>query len=111
MTFHALYTWLVAHPVEAAAVAASAVALLRALYSVLARALAPYPRVRATLEALAALAPDVIRFGVMVARAVTGLPLPAPAVDVRDAEIAALRARVAVLAAERVTVAPPPPKA
>lgn len=102
--------WAIAHPVEAATLAASAVALLRGLYALLARVLAPYPRARAAVEAVAALAPDVLRFAVMVARAVTGLPIPAPAVDVRDSEIAALRARVAELAGDRVTTAPPAPR-
>lgn len=93
------YRWAVAHPVEAGALLSAIVAALRVLYAGLARALAPYPRVRASLEALAALAPDVLRAAVMLARAVTGLPLPSLAVDARDAEIAQLRARVAALAA------------
>jgi len=102
--------WAIAHPVEAATLAASAVALLRGLYALLARVLAPYPRARAVVEAVAALAPDVLRFGVMVARAVTGLPIPSPSVDARDAQIAALTARVAELAGDRVTTAPPAPR-
>ena len=53
--------WAIAHPVEAATLAASAVALLRGLYALLARVLAPYPRARAAVEAVAALAPDVLR--------------------------------------------------
>lgn len=99
--------WAIAHPVEAATLAASAVALLRGLYALLARILAPYPRARAVVEAVAALAPDVLRFGVMVARAVTGLPIPSPSVDTRDAEIAALRSRVAELAASRTDASSP----
>lgn len=106
---HSLYAWITAHPIEAFALAGGLVALLRALHSVLAQVLLPYPRARAVVEAIAAIAPDVIRFGVMVARAVTGLPLPSPAVDTRDAELAALRSRVAELTAGRVTTAPPPP--
>lgn len=99
--------WAIAHPVEAATLAASAVALLRGLYALLARVLAPYPRARAVVEAVAALAPDVLRFAVMVARAVTGLPIPSPAVDTRDAELAVLRARVAELAAPRTDAGAP----
>lgn len=95
----AAYQWAIAHPVEAGALLSALVATLRVLYAGLARVLAPYPRVRASLEALAALAPDVLRATVMLARAVTGLPLPSLAVDARDAEIAQLRARVASLAA------------
>ena len=93
------YHWAVAHPIEAGALLSALVAALRVLYAGLARVLAPYPRVRASLEALAALAPDLLRAAVMLARAVTGLPLPSLAVDSRDAEIAQLRARVAALAA------------
>lgn len=86
-----LYAWAVAHPEAAFALAAAAVALLRAVYTVLSRLVAPYPRVRAALEAVAALAPDVARFIVMVLRVVTGRQLPAAMVDVRDAEIEQLR--------------------
>lgn len=99
MTLSRIIAWCTTHPAEAFALAGALVALLRAVYAVLARVLAPYPRARAVVEAIAALAPDVWRFVVMVARAVTGLPIPSPAVDARDAELAALRARVAELAA------------
>lgn len=99
MTPSHLLAWCTTHPAEAFALAGALVALLRAVYAVLAKVLAPYPRARAVLEAVAALGPDFWRFVVMVARAVTGLPIPSPAVDARDAELAALRARVAELAA------------
>lgn len=92
---HNLYAWAIAHPDAAFALAAALVALLRALHAVLARALAPYPRARAVLEAVAAIGPDVTRFGLMVARAISGQPIPSPIADARDAEIAQLRAQLA----------------
>lgn len=94
-----LYAWAVAHPEATFALAAAFVALLRTVYATVTRLVQPYPRVRAAVEAIAALAPDLLRAAVMLARAVTGLPLPSLAVDSRDAEIAQLRARVAALAA------------
>jgi hypothetical protein len=107
MTPRQVVAWCLAHPDTALALAAALVALLRGLYAALSRLATPYPRLRAALEAVAALAPDVLRFAVMVARAVTGRAIPMPAVDARDAEIATLRARVAELAGDRATVAPP----
>jgi hypothetical protein len=52
--------------------------LLRALYALLARALAPYPRARAFVEAVAAMAPDLLRFVAQVYALLTGRPLPSP---------------------------------
>lgn len=107
---HNAYAWLVAHPASALELLAALTLLVRAVYAALARVLAPYPRVRAAVEALAAVSPDLWRALVMVARAVTGYPYPSPIADARDAEIAALRARVAELASDRVTTAPPAPR-
>lgn len=74
------------------------------------RAVQPYPRARAAIEAVAALAPDVLRFVVMVLRA-CGVRYPAVMVDVRDDEIATLRARVAELAAAQASPPAEPPRA
>lgn len=104
---HTAYVWLVAHPASALELLAALTLLVRAVYAALARVLAPYPRVRAAVEALAAVSPDLWRALVMIARAVTGLPIPAPSVDARDAQIAALTARVAELAAPRVDTGAP----
>jgi len=99
--------WAIAHPDAAAAYAALAVALLRALYALLSRLVQPYPRLRAAVEAIAALGPDVARAGLQGYRALTGRPVPSLDLDARDAEIAALRARVAELAASRVDTGAP----
>lgn len=102
------------HPAVAAAVLSLAVVVLRVVYAVVSRLVAPYPRLRAIVEAIAAMGPDVLRAGLYVVRAATGLALPAPDLDARDAEIARLRAALAVaqgdLMALRATrVAPPAP--
>jgi hypothetical protein len=102
MTLHTLITWCLAHPDAAAAYAALLVALLRAVYALLSRVVAPYPRLRAVVEAVAALGPDVARAGLQLYRAVTGRHVPSVDLDTRDAELAALRARVAELSAQRV---------
>ncbi|MBL0220246.1 MAG: hypothetical protein IPQ07_41050 [Myxococcales bacterium] len=99
--------WAIAHPDAAAAYAALAVALLRALYALLSRLVQPYPRLRAAVEAIAALGPDVARAGLQGYRALTGRPVPSLDLDAKDAEIAALRARVAELAAPRVDTGAP----
>lgn len=88
------FSWAAAHPLEAGALFGAAIALARAVYAALSRLVAPYPRLRAVLEAFAALGPDVLRFVVMIVRAVTGLQLPAAMVDARDQTIADLRAEV-----------------
>jgi hypothetical protein len=49
--------WLSAHALDIALYLSIATALLRAL----SRVLAPYPRARAVVEAIAALSPDVVR--------------------------------------------------
>ena len=73
------------------------VSVLRAAYALLARLVAPYPRLRAAVEAVAAIGPDPIRAILQALRAVTGRALPWTVADARDAEIAALRAEVARL--------------
>lgn len=92
-----IVAWAVAHPEAALAASAALVALLRALYALVSRVVAPYPRLRAAVEALAALGPDVLRALLQLARAVTGRQLPSLDLDARDAEIASLRAQIARL--------------
>lgn len=115
-----LIAWAALNPEAAFSLAALVVMLLRAVYAFISRVVAPYPRLRAAVEAAAALGPDVARFGLQFARAVTGKPLPSVLLDTRDAELARLRetvARQAALlaqlapdnAAGRSTQAPPPP--
>lgn len=108
MNPRSILAWAIAHPDAAAAYAALVVALLRAVYALISRLVQPYPRLRAAVEAVAALGPDVGRAGLQLYRAVTGHALPSIDLDTRDAELAALRARVAELTAGRVTTAPPP---
>ena len=74
------------------AVMALLVALLRVVYAVVSRVVAPYPRVRAIVEAVAALGPDLLRSSQQLLTAAAGRPLPT--LDQRDADHdpAALRA-------------------
>ena len=109
MTPSKIIAWCLAHPDAAAAYAALVVALLRAVYALISRLVQPYPRLRAAVEAVAALGPDVARSALQLYRAITGRPVPSMDLDARDAELAALRARVVALAADRTTTAPPPP--
>ena len=109
MTPSKIITWCLAHPDAAAAYAALVVALLRAVYALVSRLAQPYPRLRAAVEAVAALGPDVARSALQLYSAITGRPVPSLDLDARDAELAALRARVAALTADRTTTAPPPP--
>jgi hypothetical protein len=99
---HTILAWAVAHPEAALAASAALVALLRALYALVSRVVAPYPRLRAAVEALAALGPDVLRAVLQLARAVSGRPLPSLDLDARDAELASLRAQVARLQAREL---------
>lgn len=92
-----LLAWAESHPEAAALVAAAVVSVLRAAYALLARLVAPYPRLRAAVEAVAAIGPDPLRAILQALRAVTGRALPWTVADARDAEIAALRAEVARL--------------
>ena len=68
--------WLDAPALSIALVLATATGLLRAAYALAARILAPYPRARAFVEAVAAMAPDVLRFVQQVYRVLTGRDLP-----------------------------------
>lgn len=92
-----LLAWAESHPEAAALVAAAVVSVLRAAYALLARLVAPYPRLRAAVEAVAAIGPDPLRAILQALRAVTGRALPWTVADARDAEIASLRAEVARL--------------
>lgn len=68
--------WLNTHALSIAIYLSLAAGLLRALYAMLARILAPYPRARAFVEAVAAMAPDVLRFIGQVYALLTGRALP-----------------------------------
>ena len=105
---HRLASWLAAHPDQALGMAAAGVALLRVLYALLSRLVAPYPRLRAVVEAIAALLPDLLRAVLQLLRAVTGRPWPSPDLDARDAELAELRRRLLLLGAVPLPPAPPP---
>lgn len=52
------------------------VALLRVAYAIVSRVVAPYPRVRAAVEGLAALFPDVLRAAQQLLAAFAGRPVP-----------------------------------
>ena len=109
-----MVTYLSSHPAVAAAVLSLAVVLMRVAYALVSRLVAPYPRARAVVEAVAALAPDVLRAGLYVLRAATGLALPSPDIDARDAEIARLRAAFSVsqadvMALRATRISPPAP--
>ena len=118
--------WLDTHALSIAVALATATGILRALYALASRVLAPYPRARAFVEAVAAMAPDFLRFAQQVFRLLTGrdLPstqpasiapaLPADAVVLRSPTTAATLAGEVALqppAAPRETMAPPPPAA
>ena len=92
---------------------ALAVALVRVAYAVLSRAVAPYPRVRAAVEAVAALGPDLLRASQQASAAVRGArpvtldarhPDDDPAALLARAEAA--ERRVAELAAAASPAAP-----
>lgn len=57
-------------------VLAAAVALARVCYAVISRVVQPFPRTRAAVEAVAALAPDVLRSLMQVVAVFTGRPAP-----------------------------------
>lgn len=65
-------------------------AVLRVLYAIVSRFVAPYPRARALVEAVAAACPDVLRAGLQVVAAITGRP--APRLDVTPLDPQAARA-------------------
>ena len=104
--FSRVLTWAFAHPVEATAIATAAIGLLRSLYALLTRLVAPYPRLRAVVEAVAALGPDVLRFLLQIARAITGRPIPSVTLDARDARIAELERQVVALGGTPSPAAP-----
>ena len=99
---------------------AALAALLRAVYALVSRLVAPHPRARAAVEALAALAPDVLRAALQLVAAVTGRPalrldaVPIgddPATLRRELDAALTRARTAEeslarLEAQRVVTRP-----
>lgn len=102
---------------------AAVAALARVVYALVSRLVQPYPRARAAVEAVAALAPDVVRAALQLAAAVTGRPpitLDLPPADPRvvaaAARALAAEARVAELTAGpgdgvRPTVVPGEPPA
>lgn len=106
-----LIAWMLAHPDQALGVATAAVLLLRVVYALLSRIVAPYPRLRAVVEAIAALLPDLLRAVLQLLRAVTGRSIPSPDLDARDAELADLRRRLVLLGAVPIPPPPPPPPA
>jgi len=83
-----------------------ATALMRVIYAVISRAVAPYPRLRALVESVAALMPDVVRATLQLAAVATGRPAPRldlappdPAAVEWERRARAAEARVAELAA------------
>lgn len=96
MTLTQLSQWAIAHPEALAA----AVVAVRALYAVVSRIAAPYPRARAVVEGLAALGPDVVRAAQQLGSAVAGKPLPSLDVRTPEDDREALRARIAELEAQ-----------
>lgn len=97
-----MLTWITLHALEIPLYLAAVTALARILYALVARLVAPYPRLRAAVEALAAASPDVLRGLAQLYRVVTGRDLPMPLVDARDAELARLRDQLAVAQGERI---------
>lgn len=97
-----ILAWAALNPELSFSLFALAVAVVRGLYALVSRAVAPYPRLRAAVEAVAALGPDVLRFALQAARAVTGRPMPSPELDARDGELARLRDQLAVVQGERI---------
>lgn len=88
---------------------ALAALVLRVAYALVSRLVAPHPRARAAVEAVAALLPDVARAALQLVALRTGRPAPrldALPPDPRDEELAALRARVADLEQRTVTLVP-----
>lgn len=90
-----------------------ATALMRVIYAVISRAVAPYPRLRALVESVAALMPDVVRATLQLAAVATGRPAPRldlappdPAAVEWERRARAAEARVAELAAAGAPAAP-----
>lgn len=98
-------------------VLAAVAALGRVLYALLSRLVQPYPRVRAAVEAVVALLPDVVRSVLQIVSAWTGRPAPRldvlppdPRVEERAVRLAGsdltlLRATVIDLQTERDALA------
>ncbi len=84
--------WILAHPVSFPLILAVGTALMRVVYIILAVITKPFPRLRAIVEGIAALCPDVLRAVVQFVRGITGVDIASPLVDSRDAELARLRA-------------------
>ena len=90
-----------------------ATALMRVIYAIISRAVAPYPRLRALVESVAALMPDVVRATLQLAAVATGRPAPRldlappdPAAVEWERRARAAEARVAELAAAGAPAAP-----
>lgn len=90
---HSIYLWAIAHPTELPLALAAAAAILRALYALVSRLVAPYPRLRALVEAVAAASPDVIRAGQQLASALLGRAVPTLDLRAPDDDRAALLRR------------------
>lgn len=67
---------LLTDPVRLPVALSLAAALARVVYAIVSRVVAPLPRVRAIVEAVAALLPDVLRFALQMWAAWTGRPAP-----------------------------------
>ena len=67
---------LLSDPIALPAVLALVAAGLRLTYAGISRLVQPYPRARAAVEAVAALAPDLLRFVMQVVALWTGRPAP-----------------------------------
>lgn len=67
---------LLSDPIALPAVLALVAAGLRLVYAGVSRLVQPFPRARAAVEAVAALAPDVIRAALQVVAVLTGRPAP-----------------------------------
>lgn len=92
--------WFNAHAATLAVLLSLLTALLRAVWRSLGPAASQrWPWLRAAVEAVGALSPDLVRFVVQAAR-LFGLNLAAPADAARDAEVTALRAANARLASD-----------
>lgn len=81
--------WFLEHPEAIMAV----VILLRVLYAMVSRLVRPYPRLRAAVESVSALGPDVLRAVQQGAIAATGRPVPGLEVRAPEEDRAALLAR------------------
>lgn len=83
------FSWFVAHPEAIGA----AVFAIRGVYAAISRFVAPYPRVRAAVESVAAMGPDITRAIQKLVFALTGRELPSLEAKHPDEDRAALLAR------------------